>query len=86
MKSKTAILQKNTMDYKVDVVINKDENGYFAYCPALEGCVTQGNNYEETIEHVKEAVSLYLSTMSEEEIKATLSKEILTTSINIQVA
>ncbi len=43
------------MNYKVDIVINKDEHGYFAYCPALPGCVTQGDSYEETIAHAKEA-------------------------------
>lgn len=73
------------MQYKADI-INKEEHGYFAYCPALPGCVTQGDSYEETILHAKEAVSLYLSTMSEEEAKAALSQEIVTTSINVQVA
>jgi len=74
------------MHYKVDIIINKDDHGYFAYCPALEGCVTQGESYEETIENAKEAVSLYLSTMSQEEIKAALSKEIVTTTVDIEVA
>ncbi len=74
------------MNYKVDIVINKDEHGYFAYCPTLPGCVTQGDSYEETIAHAKEAVSLYLSTMNAEEIKAAISQEIVTTSVDIQVA
>lgn len=70
------------MHYKADIVINKDEYGYFAYCPALPGCVMQGDSYEETIAHAREAVSLYLSTRSEEEIRAALSQEIVTTSIS----
>lgn len=74
------------MQYKAEIIINKDEHGYFAYCPALPGCVTQGESYEQTILHAKEAVSLYLSTMSEEEIKAALSQEIVTTSIDIAIA
>ena len=74
------------MNYKADIIINKDEHGYFAYCPALPGCVTQGDSYEETIAYAKEAVSLYLSTMDEEEIRQALSQEIVTTSVDIQVA
>ncbi len=31
------------MSYKVGVVIEKDENGYYAFCPELEGCQSQGN-------------------------------------------
>ena len=68
------------------IIINKDEHGYFAYCPALPGCMTQGDSYEQTINHAREAISLYLSTMSEEEIKEALSQEIVTTSIDVQVA
>lgn len=74
------------MNYRIDIIINKDQHGYFAYCPALPGCVTQGDSYEETIAHAKEAVSLYLSTMSEEEIDAATSQEIVTTSVDVQVA
>jgi len=27
------------------VVIEKDSEGYFASCPALQGCYTQGDSY-----------------------------------------
>jgi len=33
--------------YKFSVVIEKDINGYFAFCPELQGCYTQGDTYEE---------------------------------------
>ncbi|VUT25355.1 MAG: hypothetical protein MOIL_01010 [Candidatus Methanolliviera sp. GoM_oil] len=26
--------------YRVSVVIEKDADGYFAFCPALQGCYT----------------------------------------------
>lgn len=28
-------------------IIEKDENGYFAYVPELKGCVSEGKSYEE---------------------------------------
>ena len=73
------------MSYKVSIVIEKDEHGYYAYCPELEGCQTQGNSLEEVIANMKEAIELYLETLSEEEIKESLSKEILTTTLEVQV-
>jgi len=73
------------MSYKVNVIVEKDEHGYYAYCPELEGCQTQGDSLEETLENIKEAIELYLGTLSEEEIKDFLSKEILTTSLQVQV-
>jgi predicted RNase H-like HicB family nuclease len=73
------------MSYKVNVVIEKDEYGYYAYCPELEGCQTQGDSYEEILNNIKEAIELYLETLSEDEIRTFLSKEILTTSLEVHV-
>ena len=57
------------MSYKVSVIIEKDEYGYYAYCPELDGCQTQGDSLEETINNMKEAIELYLETMSDDEVK-----------------
>jgi len=66
-------------------MIEKDENGYYAYCPELEGCQSQGNTFEDVLSNIKEAVELYIETLSEEEIKKYLSKEILTTSLEVKI-
>ena len=73
------------MSYKVNVIIEKDGHGYYAYCPELEGCQTQGETFEETLKNIREAAELYLETLSEDEIKASLSKEIVTTSLEVKV-
>jgi len=70
---------------KVSIVIEKDEHGYYAYCPELEGCQTQGDTVEEVMANIQEAVELYLETLSEDEIRVFLSKEILTTSVEVKV-
>lgn len=74
------------MSYKVSIVIEKDEYGYYAYCPELEGCQTQGESLEEVLGNVKEAIELYLETLSEDEKKELLSKEILTTTLEVKIA
>ncbi len=74
------------MSHKVGVVIEKDEHGYYAYCPELEGCQTQGDSLEEVLSNIKEAIELYLETLSEEERNASLSKEILTTTLEVNIA
>jgi len=74
------------MSYRVGIVIEKDEYGYYAYCPELEGCQSQGESLEEVMANIKEAIELYLETMSEEEIKESLSKEIITASVEVQIA
>ena len=73
------------MSYKVNVIIEKDEYGYYAYCPEFEGCQTQGDTLEEILGNIKEAIELYLETLPEDEIRTFLSKEILTTSLEVKV-
>lgn len=73
------------MSYKVSVIIEKDEHGYYAYRPELEGCQTQGDSLEEVLDNIKEAAELYLETMTEDEIKACLNREILSTSLEITI-
>ena len=46
--------------YRFSVVIEKDNDGYFAFCPELQGCYTQGETYEEVLEHIKDAIRLHL--------------------------
>lgn len=48
------------MTYHFAVVVEKDKDGYFAYCPELQGCYTQGNTYEEVIENIKDAIRLHI--------------------------
>jgi len=74
------------MSHKVSIVIEQDEYGYYAYAPELEGCQTQGETIDEVMANIKEAVELYLETLSEEEIKEATSKKILTTTLEVQVA
>ncbi len=74
------------MSGKVSVIIEKDDYGFYAYCPELLGCQSQGDTFEEVMANIKEAIELYLETLSSEERREILSQEILTTSLEVQVA
>ena len=73
------------MSYKVGVIIEKDENGYYAYCPKLEGCQSQGDMFEEVVSNIKEAIELYFETLSQEERKMYSNQEVYTTSIEVNI-
>lgn len=74
------------MKVKVNVIIEKDRYGYYAFCPELKGCHTQGDSLEDVLNNIKEAISLYLDTLTPDEIDEFLNKEILTTSVEVNVA
>jgi predicted RNase H-like HicB family nuclease len=54
-----------TMTHNVSIVIEKDECGYSAYCPELDGCQTQGDTVEEVLTNINEAIELYVETLTE---------------------
>jgi len=66
---------------KVSVLIEKDEHGYYAWCPELKGCQSQGASLEEALANIREAIELYLEALPSEERDMLLSKEVLTTAI-----
>jgi len=74
------------MSYQINVVIEKDEDGYFAYCPELDGCYSQGDTVEEAKINIQEAIELYLETLSEQEKRDLLNREVLTMTLEVQVA
>ena len=71
---------------KVNVIIEKDKYGYFAFCPELKGCQSQGDSLEQALENIKEAIQLYLETLSPEEKEEYLNHEIFSTSVEVTLA
>ena len=71
------------MARKASVIIEKDEHGYYAWCPELKGCQSQGSSLEEALANIREAIELYLETLPADEREVLLSQEILTTAIEV---
>ncbi|MFQ5792288.1 MAG: type II toxin-antitoxin system HicB family antitoxin [Acidobacteriota bacterium] len=47
---------------KLKVIIHEaEEGGYWAEVPAIPGCATQGETFEELLSHIYEAVEACLS-------------------------
>ena len=46
--------------YRFSVVVEKDQDGYFAFCSELQGRYTQGETYEEALENIKDAIRLHV--------------------------
>lgn len=46
--------------YHFAVVIEKDKDGYYAFCPELQGCYTSGDSFEEARANLAEAIRLHV--------------------------
>ena len=56
--------------YTFTVVVEPDEGGYHAYCPALRkyGAVTQGSTPEEALKNINELVRMIVDELREDNI------------------
>lgn len=71
--------------YRFSVIVEKDKDGYFASCPELQGCYTQGTSYEETMENVKDAIALHVADRIEAGEEIPQSDSVSLTSLEIAV-
>jgi predicted RNase H-like HicB family nuclease len=51
---------------KLEVIVQPGEDGFFiAECPALPGCMSQGQTQKEALKNIKEAIVLWLEVEAE---------------------
>lgn len=54
-------MKQTKKDLQFKVIVEQDENGIFvASVPAIPGCHTQADTYEEAVERIEEAIQLCL--------------------------
>ena len=51
---------------KLQVILEpSDEGGYTVSVPALPGCISEGDNIDEALTNIQEAIELYLEPIEE---------------------
>ncbi len=72
-------------NYRVSVVVEKDEDGYFAFCPELQGCYTQGDTYEEVIASIRDAIRLHIEDRVEAGEDLVMAESVSLTTLEVAV-
>ena len=65
---------------KYRIIIEQDEDGvYVAECPALPGCISQGNTRQEALVNIQDAIKGYLESLKkhDEPIPPSIEEEII---------
>jgi predicted RNase H-like HicB family nuclease len=60
---------KRNVEYNA-IFQKEEEGGYSVWVPALPGCCSQGETFEEAFHNIQEAIALYLEDQDTEEIHA----------------
>jgi len=52
-------------EFVYTIMLDREEDGgYHAFCPALHGCHAQGDSYDEAIENIRDAIRLYIESLT----------------------
>ena len=55
---------------KFEIILEKQEDGgYSVYVPKLPGCISQGDNKQDAMANIREAMELYLEDLSKNELE-----------------
>ncbi len=58
---------------KFNVTVDRDEDGVWVVeCPAIPGCVSQGQTKSQALENIKEAIALCLEVRAEKGLPLTI--------------
>jgi len=70
---------------RFSVVIEKDKDGYFAFSPELQGCYSQGDTYEKTLENIRDAIRLHVEDRLESDEEVPQMESVSLTSLDVAV-
>lgn len=76
-------LKQKILEYTV-IFEPAEEGGYVASVPALPGCATQGETFEEATKNIKDAIKGYLEVLKEEgEVMPQETRDVVITKVSI---
>jgi predicted RNase H-like HicB family nuclease len=70
-------VEKRGAIMRIKIILEpSEEGGYTAIVPSLPGCISEGDNKEEALKNVREAIELYLEPVEDDQV-LTQSSEIV---------
>jgi len=73
-------MEKKILEY--NAIFQKEaEGGFSVWVPALPGCASQGETFEEAMDNIKEAIGLYLDGREEVEMDNARSQFMVTINV-----
>ena len=72
--------------HELSVVIERDsKTSFFAYAPTLQGCYTSGKTFDEALENIRDAVTLYIEDLKQEKIKLPKRSQMSILSLEVSI-
>ncbi|MBI5729192.1 MAG: type II toxin-antitoxin system HicB family antitoxin [Candidatus Magasanikbacteria bacterium] len=83
---KEKVIKKQVSEYVAVFEPDQRVGGYSVSIPALPGCISEGDTFEEALANIREAAQLYVEVMQQTKGKDWLKKESRVIIAPVQVA
>lgn len=70
-------------NYQFPVVVERDHDGYFVFCPELQGCYSQSDTYEEALENIKDAIKLHVEDLLAEHAPVPTTRSVSLSTVEV---
>ena len=64
------------MKYRVILEPDLEDGGYVVTCPALPGCLSEGDTREEALANIKDAIEGYLASLKKRNLPLPVEEEV----------
>lgn len=71
--------------YRFAAVIEKNDEGYYAFCPDLQGCHSSGDTFEEARENLADAIRLHVEDRLANGEEITVAESVNLTTVEVAV-
>ncbi len=79
-------MKKMEQIYRFPVIVEHDKDGYFATCPDLQGCYSQGETYEDTLANITKAIRLHIEDRNAEHEEVSQPSAVSLSTVEVSVA
>lgn len=71
--------------YRFAAIIEKDDDGYYAFCPELQGCYSSGDTYEEARINLTDAIRLHVEDRLASGEEITFAESVNLTTVEVAI-
>ena len=73
------------MKFTVILTEDPEDGGYVAECPAIRGCVSEGDTVEEALANIEDAISACLETLTQRQLPVPAEGRVIVAQVHAEL-
>src|SRR5947208_2398633 len=77
--------RSRAMKFTVILTEDPEDGGYVAECPAIRGCVSEGDTVEEALANIEDAISACLETLTQRQLPVPAEGRVIVAQVHAEL-